>query len=159
MARRAPRFVWPPSSWRWVFTRRMMRARRRGGTTVNPVQNTTYDLGANNPIINPIIFGPQTSIDTHATGNSDAVVGASTTQWTVTNQGSLIGARFGVALGGAGSILANAGTITGGNSGVVFVDVGGTLTNTGTISGNFGVNVDTGTVTNSGTITSSAAAS
>ena len=50
-------------------------------TTVNPVQSTTYNLS---PSSNPITFGSGTNL-------TGGVYGANTTQWNITNQGSIAG--------------------------------------------------------------------
>ena len=125
-------------------------------TTVNPVQTTTFNL---NPFESQIIFGAGTNIDTTATAGVDAVFGAATTIWAVTNQGTIQGSLRGVFLGGPGSSLINSGTIsqTGNlvNSAGVRLDNGGTVTNlvNATISGGVEIDGAPGTVTNAGTIT------
>src|SRR5581483_1617025 len=120
------------------------------GTTVNPVQTTTYTLTSG---ANPTTFGPNTSINT---SSGDAVDGDTSAQWDVTNQGSLKGAASGVVLQST-STLTNSGAITGVTGDGVDLVAGGAVTNQtkGTISGAvYGVRLSgPGTVTNAGTIT------
>lgn len=120
------------------------------GLTVSPVQTTTYNLSPGN---NPITFGSATNITVYP---GSAVSGATGTNWTVTNQGTLSGFSAGVDLQSLGTVT-NAGSIYGVVNGVGLAG-GGAVTNQagGTISGG-GVAVlnGAGTVTNAGSISGS----
>jgi uncharacterized protein with beta-barrel porin domain len=113
---------------------------------------TTYTLiNAGNPfVIN--------SGTTRNTTSGDAIDGGNTVPWTLTNNGTVIGAINGIYLLSQ-STVTNAGSITGTNQYGVFLGVGGSVTNQagGTISGGQdGVAIvggGAGTVTNAGAIT------
>jgi uncharacterized protein with beta-barrel porin domain len=122
--------------------------------TVNPVQNTTYDIQSGS---NPITFGGATSVNT--AGNSQpAVIGNLATNWNVTNQGSLKGDTYGVILD-TPSTITNAGSIYGASNAALYLVAGGNVTNTSTGnittgSGLYGVKLGgPGGVSNAGTIT------
>jgi uncharacterized protein with beta-barrel porin domain len=125
----------------------------RAQTTVNPIQNTTYNI---NPASNPIIFGAATNIDTTATPGSYGAFGGPGPNWNVTNSGSFKGGRTGIYLQTPSSVT-NAGTISGTTGYGVVLFAGGSVTNQAgaAISGGVtGVYVKgAGTVTNAGTIT------
>lgn len=129
---------------------------RAQGVMISPVQSTTYTLG---PGTNPITFGSGTNINAAVYPN--AVYGNNTsTNWTVTNHGTLQGAVYGLNLQQKGTVT-NSGTTTatGGIAGLM-LGAGGILNNTGTVSGDRqGVLIagGAGTVTNSGMIAGTAA--
>ncbi len=122
-----------------------------GAATVNPVQNTTYNLS---PSSNPVVFGSGTNIQAY---NSDGVVGFAPTAWNVTNAGNIYsGVSYGYGmLLDSPSQLTNTGNISSYNIGVDFGSTA-TLINgvTGVIGGTFtGVAIaGKATVTNSGQI-------
>jgi hypothetical protein len=121
-----------------------------GAATVNPNQNTTYQL---NPAQNPITFGPETEIQVTS---GDGVFDNSSTKWTIVNYGSIVSDNlFGVWTDKATS-LANHGTISGPLLGVA-LQTGSVITNAkgASILGGAEIQGD-GTITNSGTITGEA---
>jgi hypothetical protein len=127
-------------------------------TTVNPVQNTTYDL-----INNPIDFGTGTDINV-SSGSGIGVYGSSAQSWSVTNEGAISGSSIGVDLTAGGSVANEAGATISGYRGVEISGGVGTVTNAGTIigAGYFGYGVffrpgSPGSVTNEagGTISAS----
>jgi hypothetical protein len=71
--------------------------------------------------------------------DNGAIVGANT--GSVTNNGTLVGGRYGVALAGLRNFVLNAGTIQATNYGIDLPS-GGTVVNSGSIGGNESVNID-----------------
>lgn len=121
-----------------------------GSGAVNPVQTSTYLLGASNPIT----FGAATQIN--ALSNV-GVYGGSGQSWTVANYGSIQGQLDGIHLVSPGSTVTNWGTIIGSGTSIgVLLQNGGSVTNQsgGSISGYVGVAIGGagGTVTNAGSI-------
>jgi uncharacterized protein with beta-barrel porin domain len=118
--------------------------------SVTPVQTTTYTLTTGN---NPVTFA--TGADINSAG-ADGVYGAAGTSWTVSNQGTLSGAAYGLEIHGAGSTVTNAGLISGAGADGVVLAAGGAVANYagGTITGaQNGIYVSgAATVTNDGAI-------
>jgi hypothetical protein len=129
-------------------------------TESNPVQTSTYLLGA----YNPITFGRATRIDAGSAGSNVGVYGGSSTSWTVSNYGSILGLSLGIDLTSPGSTVTNWGTIgaTGATGMGIALPNGGSVTNKsgGSISGYVAIYIGGagGTVTNAGSISGGATA-
>ncbi len=127
--------------------------------TVSPVQTTTYQLS---PSANPVTFGAGTNIDTTGTPPASAVTGDASTNWTITNQGTLKGGFNGVILNAPG-VVNNNGSISGNVLYGVQAKQGATINNAvgatihaegvGIVDGTYGAaGNQPGVVTNAGTI-------